>query len=75
MSKMTLWGFDASTYVRTVKMVLAEKGYTDFEQVQIMSSPANRGRRNIYRAIRSARCRSLTTTACAFSKRRRSLDT
>ena len=35
MSKMTLWGFDASTYVRTVKMVLAEKGYTDFEQVQV----------------------------------------
>ena len=35
MSNMTLWGFDASTYVRTVKMVLAEKGYTDFEQVQI----------------------------------------
>lgn len=35
MSNMTLWGFDASTYVRTVKMVLAEKGFTDFEQVQI----------------------------------------
>lgn len=35
MSKMKLWGFDGSTYVRTVKMVLAEKGYTDFEQVQV----------------------------------------
>ena len=35
MSKMTLWGFDGSTYVRTVKMLLAEKGYTDFEQVQV----------------------------------------
>ena len=35
MSKMTLWGFDGSTYVRTVKMLLAEKGATDFEQVQI----------------------------------------
>lgn len=30
-----LWGFDASTYVRTVKTVLAEKGVTDFEQVNV----------------------------------------
>ena len=35
MSKMTLWGFDGSTYVRTVKMVLAEKMFTDFEQVPV----------------------------------------
>ena len=35
MSRMTLWGFDASTYVRTVKMVLAEKHFSDFEQVQV----------------------------------------
>ncbi|MDQ2780595.1 MAG: glutathione S-transferase family protein [Pseudomonadota bacterium] len=35
MAKMKLWGFDGSTYVRTVKMLLAEKGETDFEQVQI----------------------------------------
>ena len=35
MSKMTLWGFDGSTYVRTIKMLLAEKGTTDFEQVQV----------------------------------------
>ena len=32
---MTLWGFDGSTYVRTVKMVLAEKGVTDFKQVPL----------------------------------------
>jgi glutathione S-transferase len=32
---MTLWGFDGSTYVRTVKMLLAEKQFTDFEQVPI----------------------------------------
>src|ERR1700735_3773142 len=32
MSEMTLWGFDNSTYVRTVKMVLAEKGFTQFKQ-------------------------------------------
>jgi len=30
MSDITLWGFDGSTYVRTVKMLLAEKGVTDF---------------------------------------------
>jgi len=35
MSGMTLWGFDGSTYVRTVKMLLAEKGFTDFEQVPL----------------------------------------
>jgi glutathione S-transferase len=35
MSDMTLWGFDGSTYVRTVKMVLAEKGVTDFKQVPL----------------------------------------
>ena len=25
MTDMTLWGFDASSYVRTIKMLLAEK--------------------------------------------------
>ena len=35
MADMTLWGFDASTYVRTVKMLLAEKGFTAFEQVPL----------------------------------------
>ncbi len=32
---MKLWGFDNSTYVRTVKMVLFEKGVNDYEQVQL----------------------------------------
>ncbi len=35
MPAFTLWGFDASTYVRTVKMLLAEKRFTDFAQVQL----------------------------------------
>jgi len=35
MSDIVLWGFDGSTYVRTVKMVLAEKGVTAFKQVQL----------------------------------------
>lgn len=29
---LTLWGFDGSTYVRTVKMLLAEKGATGYRQ-------------------------------------------
>ncbi len=35
MPKITLYGFNGSTYVRTVKMLLAEKGCTDFEQVPV----------------------------------------
>lgn len=35
MAEMTLWGFDGSTYVRTVKMLLAEKQFTDYEQVPL----------------------------------------
>lgn len=35
MTDMTLWGFDASSYVRTIKMLLAEKGFTNFTQVPL----------------------------------------
>jgi glutathione S-transferase len=35
MSDITLWGFNGSTYVRTVKMLLAEKGVTQFKQVPL----------------------------------------
>lgn len=35
MADITLWGFSGSTYVRTVRMVLAEKGVTDYEQVPV----------------------------------------
>ncbi|HWT96737.1 MAG TPA: glutathione S-transferase family protein [Terriglobales bacterium] len=35
MTDMTLWGFDGSTYVRTVKMMLAEKGASGFKQVPL----------------------------------------
>ena len=35
MAAMTLYGFDGSTYVRTVKMLLAEKAFTDFKQVPV----------------------------------------
>lgn len=35
MAALKLWGFDGSTYVRTVKMLLAEKAFTDFEQAPL----------------------------------------
>lgn len=35
MAEIKLWGFDGSTYVRTVKTLLAEKGVRDYEQAQI----------------------------------------
>lgn len=35
MAKITLWGFSGSTYVRTVRMLLAEKGITAYEQVPV----------------------------------------
>ncbi len=34
-SQITLYGFNGSTYVRTVKMLLAEKGVTDIDQVPL----------------------------------------
>ncbi len=35
MSDIVLWGFDGSTYVRTVKMLLSEKGVTQFKQMPL----------------------------------------
>ena len=35
MPKITLWGFDGSTYVRTVRMLLAERGVSDYGQVPL----------------------------------------
>ncbi|MEN3792889.1 glutathione S-transferase family protein [Fulvimarina sp. MAC3] len=35
MADYKLWGFDGSTYVRTVKMVFAEKHGGNYEQVQV----------------------------------------
>ena len=35
MSDFTLWEFDGSTYVRTIKMLFAEKGFTQFDQVPL----------------------------------------
>jgi glutathione S-transferase len=35
MSDITLYGFSGSTYVRTVRMLLAEKGVTDYRQIPV----------------------------------------
>ena len=35
MTTINLWGFDGSTYVRTVKMLLSEKGVHDYQQMPI----------------------------------------
>lgn len=35
MATIKLWGFSGSTYVRTVRMLLAEKGVSDYEQVPV----------------------------------------
>ncbi len=35
MTGITLWGFNGSTYVRTIKMLLAEKGVSDIRQVPL----------------------------------------
>jgi glutathione S-transferase len=35
MADITLWGFHGSTYVRTVKMLLAEKHVSDFKQIPL----------------------------------------
>lgn len=35
MATIKLWGFNGSTYVRTVRMLLAEKGVSDYEQVSV----------------------------------------
>ena len=75
MAKMTLWGFDGSTYVRTVKMLLAEKKFTDFEQVPLNVLSGEPRIRSIWLAILSERCPSWITTACASWRPRRSSDT
>ncbi len=35
MTDITLWGFDGSTYVRTIKMLLVLKGFTHYRQVPL----------------------------------------
>ena len=71
MSDMTLWGFDGSTYVRTTKMVLAEKGATEFKQVQLNVLKGDPKTPEHGSVILSAKSRSSTMRACAFWKRPR----
>ena len=75
MSDIILWGFDGSTYVRTVKMVLAEKGVTQIKQMQLNVLKGDPETPDIWSVILSARSRSSTMTGCAFWKRPRSRAT
>jgi glutathione S-transferase len=34
-NQITLWGFSGSTYVRSIRMLLAEKGVSDYEQIPV----------------------------------------
>ena len=68
MSDITLWGFDGSTYVRTIKMLLAEKGVTMFKQVPLNVLEGEPKRPEHLGAILSARFRSSTMMGCASSK-------
>ena len=64
MTGITLYGFNGSTYVRTVKMLLAEKGVTDIEQIPLnvlTGEPKSPGAPRS--ATRSAKSPSSSTTA------------
>jgi hypothetical protein len=64
-ARITLWGFSGSTYVRTVRMLLAEKGVSDYEQVPVDVLKVSRKARSTRRATPSARSRWSISTAFA----------
>jgi hypothetical protein len=68
MSGITLWGFDGSTYVRTVRMLLAEKGITQFKQVPLNVLEGEPKIPSIWSVIRSARFQCSTMMGCASSR-------
>jgi hypothetical protein len=72
MADITLWGFDGSTYVRTVKMLLAEKHVSDFKQVPLNVLKGEPKTGEHWHVTRSARSRFSTMTAFVFSKPPRS---
>ena len=65
MSDLTLWGFDGSTYVRTVKMLLAEKGCADFTQHQVNVLAGEPKKPEHLARHPFGRCRCWSTTAPA----------
>ena len=58
MTGITLYGFNGSTYVRTVKMLLAEKGVTDIEQIPLNVLAGEPKSPNTSPATHSAKFRS-----------------
>ncbi len=63
-----IWGFSHSPYVRAVRMLLAEKGVVDYEQVAVDVIAGEARPPNISPAIRSARSPCSTSTAIASSR-------
>ena len=75
MPDIVLWGFDASTYVRTVKMVLAEKGVTQFKQVPLNVLQGEPKTPEHLTRHPFGKVPSSTMTGCASSKPSRSRAT
>ena len=68
MTGIVLYGFDGSTYVRTVRMLLAEKG-AHYEQVPVNVLKGEPRQPEHRPAIPSAKCRCSTMMDSASSKR------
>ena len=72
MSEFVLWGFDASTYVRTIKMLLAEKHFTEFKQVPLNVLQGDPKRPEHLERHPFGKVPVLDHDGCAFSKPLRS---
>jgi hypothetical protein len=60
MADITLWGFDGSTHVRTVKMLLAEKHVSNFKQIPLNVLKGEPKQANTWHVTRSAKFRFST---------------
>ena len=60
MADITLWGFDASTHVRTVKMLLAEKHVSNLKEIPLNVLKVNQKQANTWHVTRSAKFRFST---------------
>lgn len=71
-AKITVWGFSGSTYVRTVRMLLAEKGVSDYEQVPVDVLKGEPKSEEHLTRHPFGKVRWWTSTASVSSRRRRS---
>jgi glutathione S-transferase-like protein len=72
MADITLWGFGGSTYVRTIKMLFAEKGVTQFKQVPLNVLEGEPKKPEHLERHPFGKVRCSTMTGCASSKPPRS---